>query len=124
MRYMANYGKKPPGSGRKAGVPNLPTQKLSEKAAALGIDPFEVLLLFAKGDWAALGYETGERLKSAGEHGDVYEFTISPDLRARAARDACDYLYPRRKAVALTDADGGNPFKTFTEMVLEAAKEK
>jgi hypothetical protein len=117
-------GKKTPGSGRKAGVPNLPTKTLVEKAAAMGCDPFEILLHFARGDWAALGYETGERVKSFSEHGDVYEFTISPDLRARAARDACDYLYPRRKAVALTDADGGNPFKTFTEMVLEAAKEK
>jgi hypothetical protein len=91
--------KRPENAGRKKGTPNKLTQDLMAKCDELGVDPFEVLLHFAKGDWKTLGYETETRLVSTSEHGDIYENTITPELRAKAAKDACEYLFPKRKAI-------------------------
>jgi hypothetical protein len=87
------------GAGRKKGTPNKLTQDLMSKCEELGVDPFEVLLHFAKGDWKTLGYDTETRLVSASEFGEITEYTITPELRAKAAKDACEYLFPKRKAV-------------------------
>lgn len=89
---MAGLGRRDGVSGRRKGSPNKKTLALMEKAQALGIDPFEILLLFAKGDCVALGYPPG---------------SIDPVSRLKAASDACQYLYPKRKAIQLDD--GRNP---------------
>jgi hypothetical protein len=68
--------------GRPKGSPNARTQDLFDITERLECNPFEILILFAKGDT--------ETLKVS---------EISPDLRLRAAKDACDYLFPKRKAV-------------------------
>lgn len=79
-------GKKglPKTGGRKKGCPNKKTQELRECAERLGVNPFEVLLLFAEGNWKALGYNRS---------------VIAPPVRARAAAEACQYLHPKRKAI-------------------------
>lgn len=94
-----------PGAGRKKGTPNKNTQTLLEKARELGVDPFEVLLLFAKGDWKALGYAS-EMTDRPTQHGVIMEYTISPELRKSAASDANQYLHPKRKAVELSTSEG------------------
>lgn len=71
--------------GRPKGSPNARTQDLFEITERLDCNPFEVLILFAKGD--------AETLKVS---------EISPDLRLRAAKDACDYLFPKRKSIEHT----------------------
>jgi len=90
------------GAGRKKGTLNRKTKELQDKCDELGVDPFEVLLLMTKGDWKALGYESKTRLVSASEHGDIYEDTIPPKLRADCAKEVCNYLLPKRKAVEHT----------------------
>lgn len=102
---MATESKKPKHRGRAKGTPNKRTQHLLDKAEELGVDPFEVVLLFAKGDWRALGYKSEYQEKSAGGGATYKELTITPELRQKSAADACKYLYPQRKAVDVT-SDG------------------
>lgn len=89
-------GRKPgqtDGGGRIKGTPNRPTALLRDKALELGIDPFEVALLFAGNRFRELGYRTN---------------VISPELRARCAIEACGFLYPRLKSTELHTADGSS----------------
>lgn len=90
-------------NGRPKGIPNRRTQELFEKAEELGVNPFEILLLFAKGDFNSLGYREYQH-KQIGDS-VIEELTISPELRQRAAEKACEYLYPKRKAVELSTDD-------------------
>lgn len=109
--------------GRKKGTLSKAQQSLREKADELGIDPFEILLLFAQGDWEALGYTSAERVVNETEGGAlIYEDTIPPQLRQKSAKDAAEYLYPKRKAVEVSGPDGKDPFKTFAELVAGVAE--
>jgi hypothetical protein len=92
--------KRPADAGRKKGTPNKKTQDLMAKCQELDVDPFEILLRFAKGDWDGLGYESSVRVAGVSKDGEpFYEDTIPPDLRAKCAKDACEYIHPKRKAI-------------------------
>lgn len=71
--------------GRSKGVPNRKTFDAVAIAEALECDPFEVLINFAKGDAPALGYSVA--------------MEIPPEMRLQAAKEASQYLYPKRKSV-------------------------
>lgn len=88
--------------GRKKGVPNKDKAEAQAKAVELGVDPFEVLLLFARGDWKALGYESERVLQSCSEFGEVYKFTIDPNVRAKCAAEACQFMLPKLKAIDIS----------------------
>lgn len=114
---------RPPNAGRKKGTLNRNTQLLFDKAEELGVDPFEVVLLFAKGDWKSLGYKSASRLISA-KGGDVIEVdTISPEMRLSAAERACSYLYPKPKAVTLSNEDGSPIFPSAQPLTFEQQRE-
>ena len=84
--------------GRKKGSVNKNTLPLIERAQATGIDPFNVLLSFVAGDWKALGYDSPTKLvviKGAAIEVDL----ITPEMRLRAAIEACGYIYPKRRPV-------------------------
>jgi len=87
---MVPYGKKY--GGRRAGTPNKKTVDLMNLARKLGVDPFEILLLVAKGSWKKLGYESDQ---------------ITLANRLWAAAEAAQYLYPKRKSVEHSGKDGG-----------------
>lgn len=90
---MPKYG------GRAKGTPNAKTMDLMAKAKELGCDPFEILCLFALGDWKRLGYKD-EYTYAPTQKGELVEkFVITPETRQKAASDACQYLYPKRKAI-------------------------
>lgn len=94
-------GKKglPKTGGRKKGQPNKKTEELRECAKRLGVNPFEVLLLFAEGNWKALGYDKEKFVSGINEYGQWYKWTIDPAVRSKAAAEACQYLNPKRKAI-------------------------
>ena len=69
------------------------TDDLFAKAAELGVNPFETLLHLADGNALALDLEDGK--------------TISPELRAMAARECLKYLYPTMKQSEVSGKDGG-----------------
>lgn len=91
--------KKPKVGGRTKGTPNKKTILLEEKASELGVDLFEVICLFAKGDWKSLGYKEEKYMTQSNEHGDFYKYTIDPSVRAKCALEGANYLYPKRKAI-------------------------
>lgn len=91
--------KKPKIGGRTKGTPNKKTALLDEKAAELGVDLFEVICLFAKGDWKALGYTEERYMTQSNEYGSFYKYTIDPSVRAKCALEGANYLYPKRKAI-------------------------
>ncbi len=82
----------------RKGSPNKDTVDAKALSQSLGIDPFEILLHFAAGNWDKLGYkEPTKEIKVAGGAG--YEVdVISPELRVSAAKDAANYLLPKRKS--------------------------
>lgn len=82
--------------GRKKGTPNKNTQSLIDKANELGVDPYEVLLLFAGDKYKELGYKKKQNGESP----------IPPSLRASCASDACQYIHPKRKSIDLKNEDG------------------
>lgn len=89
--------------GRKKGTPNKSVLPLAQKAEELGVDPFVILLLFAKSDWKALGYESKTETRGS-RSGATYEVErITADQRLRAAAEACQYLHSKRKAIQLLD---------------------
>lgn len=92
--------------GRKKGSPNKNTLPLAERASALGVDPFEILLLFAKGDWEALGYEYEFETKIGAGGAAVESRIINTDHRIAAAKAVCEYLHPKRKAVEHSGPNG------------------
>ncbi len=90
------------GAGRKKGGLNKDRIPLIDKCAELGCDPFEVLIRFAAGDWRGLGYQAGQKIKTIMSNGEIlYEDVISPDLRGMCAKEACQYIYPKRKALEI-----------------------
>lgn len=98
---------RPAGAGRKAGTPNKKTQALHDLAESLGVSPFEILLLVAKGDWKALGIPLIE-IKKDGQLVETKNPVIDIETRVQAAKEACKYLHPQRKAVELsTDENTG-----------------
>lgn len=90
--------------GRTKGTPNKDTLELIAITEKHGCNLFEILVLFAKGDYEALGYEK-ERVKTITEFGTVYELTITPELRAKCAEKACEYIHSKRKAVEHSVSD-------------------
>jgi hypothetical protein len=90
--------------GRAPGTPNRRVLPLVQKAKELKVDPFEILLLFAKGDWASLGYQSESETKYS--MGTPFEVrVISPDMRIVAAKEACKYMHPQRKAIDIKSDD-------------------
>ena len=94
--------------GRKKGSLNKRTYEAEALAERLGVDPLEILLLFAKGDWESLGYEN-EFLFSEGPEGEIKpRLVITPEMRLNSAKEAVKYLYFQKKAVDHTsDGDAG-----------------
>ena len=84
--------------GRPKGSLNRRNEQLYEKAEELNCDPFEILLLFAKGDWEGLGYTKGTKSIYT-EAGIIEEDLISPQDRISAAKEACHYLYSKKKSI-------------------------
>jgi hypothetical protein len=107
---------KTPGSGRKKGTPNKKTLDAEAIAKKIGCNPFEVLLRFAANDWEGLGYPDETYTKMS--NGCPYEVAyIEPETRLKAAKEAAEYLYPKRKAIEVTGDEGGPiKFKDASEL--------
>lgn len=93
--------------GRPKGAISRFSRQVEEITTRLQVDPLEILLLFAKGDWETLGYDTGVIIKESqsGEGGTFMEYTISPELRAQCAAKACEYVYPKKKSIEVKQAN-------------------
>jgi hypothetical protein len=108
--------------GRPPGSKNVKTKRVEDIAERLGVDPFEILCLFAKGDYKTLGYESELYFfEKADGSGVKAGYVISPDLRASCAKDACKYIYsPKRSLDEETEA---KIIKVIVEDYSKKAKE-
>src|SRR5215204_6956318 len=73
--------------GRQKGTPNKATLAVTEKLAALGCDPIKQMGQIALDERVEIG------------------------LRVQVLKELCQYIAPKRKAMAVTGEDGG-PVKT------------
>lgn len=113
--------------GRVKGTPNKATSTLEEKCRDFGVNPFEILLQFTKGDWKALGYESPSRISGYSPSGDpFFEDIIKPELRAKCAKDACEYIYSKKRAVEhsgeIANPYLSKPLEELEALVLEKIK--
>lgn len=83
--------------GRKKGTSNKRSQYAIELAKKLGVEPLEILLMYAAGDWQGLGFDSQKKAK------------IDNTDRISAAKDACKYLYPALRSVELKGDENGGP---------------
>lgn len=89
---------------RPKGAKNKHTFHAEELAAKLGVNPLEVLLRFAKGDWKGLGYDSSVEVKESATGETFAKYTITPELRAQCAEKACKYLFAAKGAIDVTSA--------------------
>ena len=104
---MAKPKNLPKSGGRKEGTPNKRTLEAREIAEKLGVNPLEICLMFAAGDWEGLGYPSADVTKVLKDGGTINVDTIPPELRQKSAKDVLGYLFPQLKAIELTGKDGG-----------------
>lgn len=109
--------------GRKAGVPNRRTLQVEEIASRFSIDPFEVLMMVAAGDWKGMGYESPTRTSFAASGIEFEEPVIKISDRVSAAKEASKYLYSQRQAVTI-DANkihkmSDQEFEEFKKQTIE-----
>lgn len=103
------------GVRRKKGQVTKNRQELLDKAKELGVDPFEVLLRFAKSDWKGLGYESPDHVVGKTQRGEeIIVDRISPELRARCAADAAQFMLPKLKAIEVEDKNEFKPVLVYT----------
>jgi len=86
-------------NGRPKGSVNKKTAQAQDIADRLGIDPFEILLKFAAGDWKGLGYKSPTTTRITEKGSVITEDIISPELKSTSAGKAIEFLYPKRKAI-------------------------
>ena len=85
--------------GKPKGTKTKRTKEVEEIAERLKVNPFELLCLFAKGDWKKLGYDN-ECYFSEGPDGQTkMGYTITPDMRLIAAKEATKYMYAAKRSV-------------------------
>jgi antitoxin component of RelBE/YafQ-DinJ toxin-antitoxin module len=104
---------RPEGAGRKPGTPNRATSEAKRLAEEMGVDPFQVLLLFVKGDAEALDLPVHQLAD-----GTEARRAVPLDMRLDAAKAAVQYLLPKRKALEVeATVNGPEQFLSLPEAV-------
>lgn len=83
--------------GRPPGSQNKRTLMVKEIAERVAVDPLEVLFKMAAGDWKGLGYDSETYVMENAQGATKIGYTISPEMRLSAAKEATQYLYPKMK---------------------------
>jgi hypothetical protein len=108
--------------GREKGTPNKDTQHIMDLCRKLDCDPVEIMVHIAKGDWKALGYDTGE-IQKVSFGVPTYEDRIQLSDRLDASKTLMGFIYPKRKAIEIKD-DSGNTVKPIVLAYNQEALEK
>lgn len=93
--------------GRKAGSKNKRTIIVEEIAARFDVDPFEVLMMVAAGDWKGLGFDSASKVSYTSAGIEFVEPNIKLSDRVQAAKEASKYLYSQKQSVAVSTGDAG-----------------
>jgi hypothetical protein len=101
--------------GRTKGTLNKVTQDILDRAAEMGVDPFQILLYYCARNWKALGYSSETITKVLKDGGTIEVERIPPERQLEAVKEACQYMYPKRKAIELSNKEGSEGFKIIFE---------
>src|ERR1700690_2536344 len=94
------------GPGRPKGSITKNLSTVEYLACKLGIDPMEIVMKFAAGDWKGLGFEA-DRYEIETPSGNVKQvFVITPNMRLDAAKEASKYIHSQKKAVEISSPEG------------------
>ena len=93
---MAKPKGSPKTGGRAKGTPNRQHRNAWSVAIQAGVDPLEILLKFAAGDYKGLGYESDVYHMETPSGEVKMGFVITPNMRLTAAEKACKFLYPTK----------------------------
>lgn len=102
-------------NGRPKGSKNRTVQVVEDLVTKLDVDPLEVLMLFAKGDWKALGYKAESTIAYTSAGIEYEKPTISTDNRINAATSAVKYIYSQKKAIELSNQTESEGFRIIVE---------
>lgn len=83
--------------GRPKGAKNKRNLLVETIADRFKTHPFEILMHFANGDWQALGYDNECYVMENASGGTKIGYTITPEMRLSATKEACQYLISKRK---------------------------
>ena len=83
--------------GKPKGYKDKKTLMVEEIVARVGVDPLEVLLKFAAGDWEGLGYDSPVYHFESADKSTSMGYVITPAIRAQAAKEAAQYIYPKKR---------------------------
>jgi hypothetical protein len=103
------------GKGRPKGSKNKTVQLVEDLVTKLNVDPLEILMLFAKGDWKALGYKSESTIAYTSAGIEYEKMTITPDHRVNAATSAVKYIYSQKKAIELSNQVESEGFRIIVE---------
>lgn len=104
---MAKEKGSPKTGGRQSGTPNKRTLKVEEIASQFDIDPFEVLMMIAAGDWKGLGFDERSKTTFSPQGIEIEEDNVPLSQRCQAAKEAAKYLYSQRQSVAISTGETG-----------------
>src|ERR1035441_6897944 len=90
----------PKTGGRKAGTPNKRTVEIADRLLELGCDPVEGMA----------------RIAMNPKH--------TPELRGRMFAELAQYLYPKRKAIAIEPHDSSEGDFSLEELLTEARRDR
>lgn len=82
--------------GRPKGAKNKRNFQVEVIAANFELDPFEVLMMIATGDWKGLGYDGKTKTTFTMNGIEVEEDNVPIRERCNAARECCRYLYTQK----------------------------
>lgn len=91
--------------GRQKGSLNKRNLVAMEIAEKMAMDPLEVLMMFAAGDWEGLGYDNSVYHMERPDGSIKMGYVISPELRMNAAKEAAQYIYAKKKQEEPRDDD-------------------
>lgn len=92
--------------GRPKGTPNKKTEHFFDLCKKHKHDPVEFNIMLAKNDWKALGYPS-RTYSIFTKSGDSYEQDyIGIGDRITANNKLLDFMYPKRKAIEISNPEG------------------
>lgn len=92
--------------GRKKGTKNKFMFKPEVTAENLGIDPFELCLKYAVGDWQGAGFQEEHIFIEKPDGAVAARPSITPEMRFAAIKEACKYLYPTKQSTDIKVPEG------------------
>ncbi len=107
--------------GKPKGTKNARTILVEQIAAKYKYDPFEVLIMFAAGDWKSLGYDAEVYHVEKPDGSVKMGYVITPEMRLTAAKEAAQYLHSKKKEQPTPDGD--DPIDVTPEQEKQAALE-